>query len=128
MFKNSAVSGVESRLYKKKLWRRSFFYIIGVPLVVLLIGFLVLGVSMVYVYHGKQFPAPPEVSGIQPYLKNGDIILLDYKTDRVEKAEELIKRYHAQLDYYQQALEQITGGKVKARFIYSFALQAEIEV
>lgn len=75
MFKNSAVSGGESRLYKKKLWRRSFFYIIGVPLVVLLIGFLALVVSMVYVYHGKQFPAPPEVSGIQPYLKNGDIIL-----------------------------------------------------
>ena len=62
------------------------------------------------------------------YDENGDIILLDYKTDRVEKAEELIKRYHAQLDYYQQALEQITGGKVKARFIYSFALQEEIEV
>lgn len=62
------------------------------------------------------------------YDENGDIVLLDYKTDRVKKAEELVQRYRAQLDYYQEALEQITGKKVVKRCIYSFKLNEEIEV
>lgn len=62
------------------------------------------------------------------YDEDGDIVLLDYKTDSVETAEELITRYKAQLDYYQQALEQITGKRVKQRYIYSFTLKKEILV
>ena len=62
------------------------------------------------------------------YDESGDIVLLDYKTDRVERAEELVERYKAQLDYYQEALEQITGKKVVKRCIYSFKLNEEIEV
>ncbi len=62
------------------------------------------------------------------YDEKGDIILLDYKTDRVGKAEELQQRYRTQLDYYQEALEQITGKKVVKRYIYSFKLDKEIEV
>lgn len=62
------------------------------------------------------------------YDESGDIVLLDYKTDKVEKAEELVIRYKAQLDYYQEALEQITGKKVVKRYIYSFKLNEEIEV
>jgi ATP-dependent helicase/nuclease subunit A len=52
-------------------------------------------------------------------------ILLDYKTDAVDKNlgdEILVKRYQVQLDYYQKALEQLTGKKVKERMIYSFSL------
>ncbi|MBQ2936104.1 MAG: UvrD-helicase domain-containing protein [Lachnospiraceae bacterium] len=62
------------------------------------------------------------------YDENGDIVLLDYKTDKVKKVEELVERYKAQLDYYQEALEQITGKKVMKRYIYSFRLNEEIEV
>lgn len=52
------------------------------------------------------------------------IVLLDYKTDVVgEEGEELLRRrYRIQLDYYRQALEQLTGKKVKEELIYSFAL------
>ena len=69
-------------------------------------------------------------------------VLLDYKTDAVsaghgedavQKAEELIKRYQIQLQYYAQALEQMSGyhqtgeGKsVKEQIIYSFKLGEEI--
>jgi ATP-dependent helicase/nuclease subunit A len=60
------------------------------------------------------------------YENDEEIILSDYKTDRVENADELIKRYKTQLDYYQLALERITGKKVKARYIYAFALGQEI--
>lgn len=62
------------------------------------------------------------------YDEDGDMILLDYKTDRVAKPQELIERYKTQLDYYQEALEQITGKRVKKRIIYSFKLGEEIEV
>ena len=62
------------------------------------------------------------------YDEDGDMILVDYKTDRVQAPQELITRYKAQLDYYQEALEQITGKKVKKRVIYSFRLGKEIEV
>lgn len=55
-------------------------------------------------------------------------MLADYKTDKVSCKEELVRRYRTQLDYYQMALEQITGKRVKERYLYSFYLQEEIDV
>lgn len=60
------------------------------------------------------------------FYEDGELVIADYKTDRVEQAIELEKRYRTQLDYYQRALEQITGAHVKERIIYSFALAQEI--
>lgn len=60
------------------------------------------------------------------FLESDEIVLLDYKTDRVRDGEELISRYHGQMDYYEKALERITNKKVKERIIYSFYLQKEI--
>ncbi len=62
------------------------------------------------------------------FYENDEIVLADYKTDKVSCKEELVKRYKTQLDYYQMALEQITGKKVKERYLYSFYLQEEIYV
>lgn len=62
------------------------------------------------------------------FYENNEIVLADYKTDRVSCKDELIQRYKNQLDYYQKALEQITGRKVKERYLYSFYLQEEIYV
>lgn len=62
---------------------------------------------------------------IDLYMEEEDgLVLLDYKTDRVEKGQEqvLIQRYQTQLDWYQRALEQMTGKKVKEKIIYSFTL------
>ncbi len=55
-------------------------------------------------------------------------VVLDYKTDAVDTAEELVKRYQVQLAYYSEALTQIFGGAkpVKERIIYSFKLGREI--
>ena len=52
--------------------------------------------------------------------------MLDYKTDRVREASELVERYHTQLDYYAEALHKLTGKPVKEKVIYSFALHEEI--
>ena len=60
---------------------------------------------------------------IDVYFQEEDgLVVLDYKTDRINRAEELTERYHAQLDYYGRALEQLTGKKVKEKVIYSFTL------
>lgn len=50
------------------------------------------------------------------------LVLLDYKTDVIKAPEELVKRYKVQLDYYEEALESLTGKKVKERMLYSFYL------
>ncbi len=66
---------------------------------------------------------------IDAYFIEGDeIVLLDYKTDQADCAQTLADKYRAQLDYYAQALEQLTGRPVKERMIYSFCLREKIRV
>lgn len=54
------------------------------------------------------------------------LVVADYKTDAVKEARELVHRYQVQLAYYAQALERLTGKRVKEKIIYSFALEKEI--
>ncbi|MCD8156283.1 MAG: helicase-exonuclease AddAB subunit AddA [Clostridiales bacterium] len=57
------------------------------------------------------------------------IVLLDYKTDRVERAQELVQRYEAQMRLYAEALNRRFAGKrVKETLIYSFRLDEVIVV
>ena len=62
------------------------------------------------------------------FIEAEEIVLVDYKTDFVRRGEEqkLIDRYRVQLEDYAQALERMTGRKVKERYIYSFTLGKEI--
>lgn len=62
------------------------------------------------------------------FEEDGEIVLVDYKTDAIREPEELINRYEAQMDYYKEALEKLTGRKVKERILYSFALNEEITI
>lgn len=62
------------------------------------------------------------------FEENGELVVLDYKTDKVRTAQELVDRYKVQLDYYAKALERVTGKTVKEKIIYSFTLKEEIEV
>ena len=59
-----------------------------------------------------------------------EIILVDYKTDYVEKGKEdvLIEKYKAQLDLYKKALEESLKRKVSKVYIYSVYLGKEIEI
>ena len=56
------------------------------------------------------------------------IVVLDYKTDRVDTAKQLSDRYAAQLRLYGEALERIYNSdgerkvRVKERILYSFRL------
>lgn len=57
-----------------------------------------------------------------------ELVVVDYKTDRVQEAQELKNRYSEQLEHYARALEQVTGKKVKERLIYSFVLDQVIRM
>ena len=68
---------------------------------------------------------------IDAYLEEEDgLVLIDYKTDRVPGGragrERLAERYRQQVAYYQRALEQLTGKKVKENIIYSLTLQESV--
>ena len=62
------------------------------------------------------------------FLEGDEIVLVDYKTDRVRRGEEqkLVDLYHTQLEDYAQALHRMTGRRVKEKYIYSFTLKKEI--
>lgn len=62
------------------------------------------------------------------FEEEGGLILVDYKTDYVERGHgaELAERYQTQMAYYARALEQLTGKPVREKIIYSFSLGEEI--
>ncbi|MBQ2937307.1 MAG: helicase-exonuclease AddAB subunit AddA [Clostridia bacterium] len=61
--------------------------------------------------------------------KEDNLVLLDYKTDYVEKGKEaeLIEKYKKQLELYKEALEQALDKKVDQIYIYSVYLGKEIK-
>lgn len=90
----------------------------------------VLGVPSEEIYPEDRSGETILVQGIiDVYFEEPDgLVVLDYKTDQVRAADELKEKYHAQLDYYAQALEQLTEKHVKEKIIYSFTLRKEIAV
>ena len=90
----------------------------------------VLSVDASEIYPGDASGEKILVQGIiDVYFEEDDaLVVLDYKTDKVRTAAELTEKYHAQLDYYAQALTQLTGKPVKEKIIYSFTLEEEISV
>lgn len=62
-------------------------------------------------------------------FREGDgLVLLDYKTDRVDDPAELADRYRTQMLLYRQALEPIFGLPVREMLLYSFALGTVVPV
>lgn len=62
------------------------------------------------------------------FEEEGELVLLDYKSDIVENELQLKNRYQVQLIYYRKALEQILKKRVKEMIIYSLYLGKEIRV
>ena len=61
--------------------------------------------------------------------KNDELILVDYKTDYVEKGKEieLVNKYKNQLNIYEKALEKALNKKVTKKYIYSVYLGKILE-
>ncbi len=62
------------------------------------------------------------------FEENGELVLLDYKSDIVSDEMQLVHRYKVQLKYYKRALEQMLNKKVKEMTIYSLPLGKEIRI
>ena len=79
----------------------------------------------------KEYPQEEKVliQGIVDayFEEDGQIVIVDYKTDRVRSLQELKDRYKAQLDYYEEAIGRLTEKKVKEKILYSFALMETVE-
>lgn len=60
------------------------------------------------------------------FMEEGSLILVDYKTDRVSSADELIMRYNTQLELYAEALGRAYEVPVREKIIYSTFLGKEI--
>ena len=57
------------------------------------------------------------------FIEDGEIILLDYKTDVIDSLEALWNRYNVQIQYYEEALTKLMQMPVKERILYSFYLE-----
>ena len=71
------------------------------------------------------------------WIEKDGIVLLDYKTDRVDTEKELKERYAAQLKLYEEALNRVYENekdaagnplKVREKLLYSFRLGKVIPV
>lgn len=62
------------------------------------------------------------------FVENGELVIVDYKTDRVTSCDELKELYGSQLGIYRRCLEQVIGLPVKQTLIYSFRLGETTEV
>ena len=57
------------------------------------------------------------------FIEDGEIVLLDYKTDVIDSLEALWNRYNVQIQYYEETLTKLMQMPVKERILYSFYLE-----
>ena len=62
------------------------------------------------------------------FLENGELVVVDYKTDALNNETDFIVKYASQVLLYKKALRECTGYNVKSAVLYSFHLGKEIEV
>lgn len=62
------------------------------------------------------------------FLEDDEIVIVDYKTDRVDDMGELVKRYHVQLEYYGMALSAMLDRPVRDLIIYSTRFKNTVKV
>ncbi|MBQ7956618.1 MAG: helicase-exonuclease AddAB subunit AddA [Clostridia bacterium] len=62
------------------------------------------------------------------FEENGEIVIVDYKTDRVSDTEQLRERYAGQLKIYEKAVRECLGKNVKETLLYSFSLETTVKI
>ena len=74
-----------------------------------------------YHYMGESHGAGDVVRLV--FEEDGALVLVDYKTDKVDTEEELLERYRNQVSFYQTAVEKTLQLPVKEALLYSFYLE-----
>lgn len=62
------------------------------------------------------------------FIENGEMIIVDYKTDKINDEERLKEIYKEQIQTYKYAMEIVTGYKVKSLYLYSFYMSKAVEI
>ena len=62
------------------------------------------------------------------FLEDGKLVVVDYKTDRLDSEDKFREKYASQVLIYKKALSMSTGYDVKETLLYSFHLGKEIKV
>lgn len=62
------------------------------------------------------------------FVENGELVIVDFKTDRTQSGEELAAKYKDQLGIYRRCLAEVLDIPVKETVIYSFRLGKCIEI
>lgn len=77
--------------------------------------------------YGIDFDDKILVQGIADcvFEESGQLVLVDYKTDRVKDENELLEKYKKQLTFYKYAIEKTLKMPVKEVMLYSFYLEKE---
>jgi ATP-dependent helicase/nuclease subunit A len=56
------------------------------------------------------------------FEENDELVIVDYKTDRITNVNTLAERYSSQLNLYSLSIEKVMGKKVKEMILYSVLL------
>ena len=64
------------------------------------------------------------------FEEDDEIVIVDYKTDYIDEdnKQEVIDRYRKQLDLYAEALNKLTGKRVKEKYLYLFNIDEEVKL
>lgn len=62
------------------------------------------------------------------FEEDGEIVIVDYKTDKVSSADVLRDRYSGQLEIYKEAVRECLGKSVKETLLYSFTLETTVKI
>ena len=62
------------------------------------------------------------------FMEDGKLVILDFKTDTVKIADELVARYSEQLNIYSYALSRIFDMPVKESILFSLKIGEEVRV
>ncbi|MDD6012627.1 MAG: helicase-exonuclease AddAB subunit AddA [Oscillospiraceae bacterium] len=60
------------------------------------------------------------------FLEDGKLVVVDYKTDSLDREEDFVEKYRGQVLLYKKALSLCTGYEVTQTLLYSFHLGREI--
>ena len=60
------------------------------------------------------------------FEENGNLVIVDFKTDRAKDDASLWERYRGQLRLYRMEVEKCTGRRVAQCLLYSFYLGREV--
>lgn len=62
------------------------------------------------------------------FIENGEIVVVDYKTDTIENLAKEQKNYEFQVEIYTKILGKLTGMKVKEMYLYAFLADGELKI